>query len=172
MSKNDVLTWQEMLQEAGFSPGVIDGDFGPNTLLASIDSIKDQLAAAVPVVPGVPEGYLSPHFTVWEFCCKHCGTLPAGGIDPDLILLLEDVRAQFGQPVTINSGYRCPTHNASVGGVQDSQHVDGTAADFTVAETSPAKVYSYLDPRHDGGLGKYSTFTHVDTRGHRARWSG
>jgi len=172
MSARDVLEWQETLQAAGFPPGDIDGVFGPDTLTASMASIKDQLAATPPVVEGYPPGYLSEHFTAWEFCCKHCGTLPADGIAPELILLLEDVRAQFGQPVMINSGYRCPTHNANVGGVVDSQHVDGEAADFVVGETSPAKVYAYLDPWHDGGLGKYDTFTHVDVRGHRSRWEG
>ena len=120
----------------------------------------------------LPDGYLSPHFTEWEFNCKHCGTLPPQGIDPDLLVVLEDVRAHFGKPVTINSGYRCPTHNAAVGGVKDSQHVDGTAADIVVAETSPSKVYAYLDPTHNGGLGKYNTFTHIDVRGSRSRWTG
>lgn len=118
-------------------------------------------------------GYLSPHFTTWEFCCKHCGTMPNQGIDPALLEVLETVRAQFGgRPVTINSGYRCPTHNAAVGGVEDSQHVEGKAADFTVADVMPSKVYAYLDPVHEGGLGKYDTFVHVDVRGTRARWSG
>jgi len=121
----------------------------------------------------VPPGYLSPHFTTWEFNCKHCGTLPEQGIDPALLRVLEDVRAAFGgRPVTINSGYRCPAHNASVGGVEDSMHVEGKAADFTVDGVMPSKVYAYLDPVHEGGLGRYDTFVHVDTRGSRARWSG
>jgi hypothetical protein len=120
----------------------------------------------------MPVGYLSTHFTTWEFVCKHCGTLPDGGIDIVLLDLLEDIRAHFGTPITINSGYRCPTHNEAVGGVEDSQHVDGKAADFTVAGISPSKVYAYIDEWHGGGLGKYDTFTHIDTRDDRARWAG
>lgn len=119
----------------------------------------------------LPPGYLSPHFTEWEFCCHHCGELPAEGIDTDLLVVLEDVRTHFGgKPVTVNSGYRCPDHNASVGGVEDSQHVEGKAADITVADTSPTEVHAYLDSRHEGGLGLYSTFVHIDVRGYRARW--
>jgi hypothetical protein len=125
------------------------------------------------VEPTLPPGYLSEHFTIWEFNCKHCGTLPVEGIDQHLVLLLEDARDHFGdKPVTINSGYRCPEHNAEVGGVEDSQHVEGTAADFTVEGATPAEVYAYFDPWHEGGLGLYSTFVHIDVRDTRARWTG
>jgi uncharacterized protein YcbK (DUF882 family) len=124
-----------------------------------------------PVVP-LPPGYLSPHFTEDEFRCNHCGQLAEGGVPPELVAVLEDVRQQFGSPVTINSGYRCPTHNAAEGGVEDSQHVDGTAADITVTGVPAPQVYAYLDPWHEGGLGEYDTFTHVDVRGSRARWAG
>jgi len=120
-----------------------------------------------------PPGYLSEHFKASEFACKHCGSLGDAGIDPDLVSLLETVRSHFAdKPVTINSGYRCPTHNKAVGGASQSQHLRGTAADITVKGVSPSTVYAYLDPWHDGGLGKYSTFTHVDVRDGRARWSG
>jgi hypothetical protein len=44
--------------------------------------------------------------------------------------VLEPVRAKFGI-VRILSGYRCPALNAKVGGVPDSQHVRGEAADIT-----------------------------------------
>lgn len=96
-------------------------------------------------------------------------------MDPDLLELLEKVRTHFGdKPVTINSGYRCPTHNANIGGATNSQHLYGTAADIVVDgnKVLPSAVYAYLDPFHNGGLGSYDTFTHVDVRGSRARWSG
>jgi len=117
-------------------------------------------------------GFVSPHFREAEFACNHCGELASGGIPQELINVLEQVRAHYNQPVTINSGYRCPTHNANVGGATNSQHLLGTAADIVVKNVSPSKVYADLDPYHDGGLGKYGTFTHIDVRGSRARWSG
>jgi hypothetical protein len=43
---------------------------------------------------------------------------------------LEKVRALLGVPMHIDSGYRCPALNKAVGGVPNSAHVDGYAADF------------------------------------------
>lgn len=45
---------------------------------------------------------------------------------------MEAVRAQFGKPIEITSGYRNPQVNAAVGGVPDSAHALGHAADFHV----------------------------------------
>lgn len=121
----------------------------------------------------LPPGYISPHFREAEFRCNHCGELPASGIDPALLDVLEDVRTHFeDKPVIINSGYRCVIHNANVGGAKNSQHLYGKAADISVKNVPHADVYAYLDPNHTGGLGKYKNFTHIDTRGSRARWSG
>lgn len=43
---------------------------------------------------------------------------------------LEKIRALLGAPLHIDSGYRCPALNKAVGGVPNSAHVDGYAADF------------------------------------------
>lgn len=118
-------------------------------------------------------GDLSPHFSSSEFTCHHCGQLSKYGVPDALLTVLENVRAHFGGvPVTINSGYRCPEHNAAVGGAEHSQHIEGTAADTVVAGVPAPEVYAYLDPTHEGGLGCYDSFTHIDVRGSRARWSG
>lgn len=47
--------------------------------------------------------------------------------------VLEPVRALFGRPVIITSGYRSAALNRLVGGAADSQHLYGEAADFIVA---------------------------------------
>ena len=58
-----------------------------------------------------------------------------------LILLVRDVldpiREHWGLPIRVTSGYRCPTLNDWVGGVEDSYHMDGCAADITA--TDPAR---------------------------------
>lgn len=43
--------------------------------------------------------------------------------------ILQPLRDAWGQPLFINSGYRCLKLNAAVGGVPTSQHVMGMAAD-------------------------------------------
>lgn len=51
------------------------------------------------------------YFTVDEFACKHCG---ANHIDPAFIDRLDALRHRVGFPLRVNSGYRCPDHNAAV----------------------------------------------------------
>lgn len=111
---------------------------------------------------------VSANFKLYEFECNHCGTVK---ISPELIEMVQKVRNHFGRPVTINSGYRCPTHNKAVGGAANSQHLYGTAADIVVSGVSPSKVADYCESFADG-LGRYKTFTHIDCRGHKARWNG
>lgn len=113
---------------------------------------------------------ITPHFTVREFACKDGADEVV--VDTALVYLLEDLRVFYGSPITIVSGYRTPEHNEKVGGASNSYHMKGMAADIRVAGVPPARVYSDLNPVHTGGLGKYNTFTHIDTRGTRARWQG
>lgn len=53
--------------------------------------------------------------------------------------LLDPIRAAWGAPITVNSGYRSPALNRAVGGVATSQHVKGEAADITVGSTAENK---------------------------------
>lgn len=119
----------------------------------------------------LPEGQLSEHFHEDEFRCHGTGALPPGGMAPKLIDLLEELRAHFGQSVVINSGYRSESHNKSVGGATNSQHIKGTAADVVVSRVSPAEVYKWANINNPaGGVGKYNSFTHIDVRDGKARW--
>ena len=116
---------------------------------------------------------LSPHFTAEEFSCNHCNKLPADKHPPQILLdWLEVIRHEFDSPVIINSGYRCPTHNANVGGAKSSQHLLGTAADIVVKGVDPVTVYAFCDTLvgDNGGVGRYNTFTHIDARGSKSRW--
>lgn len=71
------------------------------------------------------------NFKVKEFACHHCGE---NKVNQELINLCQKIRDKVGLPIRINSGYRCPAHNASVGGVKNSYHVQGLAADLSCSE--------------------------------------
>lgn len=115
---------------------------------------------------------LTTHFAASEFRCP-CGNCAAVEIDLALLIVLESVREYYKLPVTVTSGHRCRDHNAAVNGAPDSQHLTGHAADIKVAGRSAAMVAAWLAAQpwaNRIGLGTYSTFTHVDTRGWPARW--
>lgn len=115
---------------------------------------------------------LSEHFGEDEFRCRHCRELPPGGMSPGLIDKLEELRSRVGKPLRITSGYRCPAHNAAVGGVAKSQHVQGTAADVLAAGIGVDKLAEAAEAIGFGGIGRYERqgFVHVDVRAGRARW--
>lgn len=46
--------------------------------------------------------------------------------------VLQPIRSFLSRPVSVNSGYRCPKLNEAVGGVSDSRHKSGKAADIKV----------------------------------------
>ena len=55
--------------------------------------------------------------------------------------VLDPVRDMVNTPIIITSGYRCPQVNRLVGGVDNSQHMSGCAADFHVMGFTPAMMY-------------------------------
>ena len=83
-----------------------------------------------------PSGGASAHFKKAEFKCKcggrYCNGYPAGNTSAKLLTILEKIRAHYGKPVTIRSGQRCKKRNAQVGGVSNSMHTKGKAADIYV----------------------------------------
>lgn len=89
--------------------------------------------------------------------------------------LVDDLRHTLGCPVRITSHYRSPAYNKAVGGASLSQHKAFRAADVQADGATPHEVYKILklwrdQGRFQGGLGLYSTFVHVDTRGTNADW--
>ena len=68
---------------------------------------------------------LSTNFRVSEFACHGNGCCSTVMIDEQLVKFVQKIRDHFGKPVTINSGYRCATHNKNVGGATGSLHAKG-----------------------------------------------
>ena len=95
------------------------------------------------------------HFNLSEFFCS--STAAKNGIknEPSIdakatiarnINLLVDnvldpVRDMVHTPIIITSGYRCPQVNRLVGGVDNSQHMSGYAADFHVQGFTSSMMY-------------------------------
>lgn len=115
---------------------------------------------------------LSANFKVEEFACSD-GSDPIF-IAPKLVTILQKIRNHFGKPVIINSAYRTVGKNNAVGGVARSQHLYGTAADIHIVGVSPKEVAKYAETLlpNTGGIGIYSTFTHIDVREVKSRWNG
>jgi uncharacterized protein YcbK (DUF882 family) len=74
---------------------------------------------------------LSEHFTLAEFRCR-CGC--GGESKPEILVNLKKVAAMLEQVRqacggrAVTSGYRCPKHNAAVGGAKGSLPLEGKAA--------------------------------------------
>lgn len=70
------------------------------------------------------------HFTWDEMKCKGSGR---NEMDPVFMDLLEEIRVEYGQPMTIVSGYRSPEHNAKVSSTgAKGPHTTGKAVDVAV----------------------------------------
>ena len=109
---------------------------------------------------------LSEHFSREEFACKCCGTLPLNGISKALLEGLERLRVAIGnRPINVSSGYRCRARNFEVGGVPNSDHILGVAADICVEDMDVDELGSECKKIFDGvGIYRYENFVHVDMR--------
>lgn len=121
---------------------------------------------------------INSYFKVSDFDCHDGSKVPAHRVEDlkrHVINVLTPLREDSGAAVYINSAYRPTAYNASIGGASASQHIyddqKGCATDVVSAKWSVSQVHSYLDKIADG-LGRYSTFNHVDSRGYRSRWNG
>lgn len=97
---------------------------------------------------------LTKHFALEEFTASETATSMGIGNEPTKEHLsnlkvtamgLEQVRKFFGgNPITITSGYRSAALNEVVGGVKDSDHSLGYAADFYIEDTEVLEVATMI----------------------------
>ena len=104
-----------------------------------------------------------------EFACKCCGQLPLStgsgqapreNVKALVSEVLDPVREKLGMPIVVNSGYRCERHNKDVGGVRNSQHLRGEAADIHCEDNERLKQLIIENGKFDQ-LITYPTFLHV-----------
>ena len=120
--------------------------------------------------------YIAPYILRSEFECRHCGRVPYEiNWPPDerssfYNLLFESFgwfREDWGKPVNITSGYRCPAHNYAIGGTEMSIHIFGGALDmkFKDDEETARAARTIDDSAHDLRMGVYlqgKSRLHVD----------
>ncbi len=95
------------------------------------------------------------YFSIKELCCSaKAEKLGVDNTPTDkavenmtrlINVVLDPLREAYGQPITVNSGYRSPALNKEVGGVKSSQHLTGEAADITVGSKEENKwLFEYI----------------------------
>lgn len=126
--------------------------------------------------------YNIKHFSVNEILAK-CSTTPPKHLIDNIIptlIIVDAIRDDIGIPILINSAYRDPQYNFSIGGSKTSLHKEFNALDIRPSDSSYLGkirewvLSNYEIPYKDNilltseitGLGlHYDTFVHIDTRG-------
>ena len=121
---------------------------------------------------------MTKNFSKEEFDCNDGSEMPIN-VYHNMVKVanqLQTLRDYIGKPIQVNSAWRSEEYNASIGGVKNSQHIMGRAADIVIKGMTPievSKIIEELISKGDmlqGGLGIYSSFVHYDIRGERTRW--
>ena len=113
---------------------------------------------------------IAPHFNLSEFACPCCRRIM---LHPLLLEKLEKLRKIIEKPIHITSGYRCFEYNRKVGGVANSYHCIGLAADIKVKGINLIELLGYAEEIDFAGIGFYEkkNFLHLDVRPtRRTRW--
>lgn len=158
-----------------------DGDPGPLTQKALTHAVaygmptQEETAGESPAVESFWDEI--EYFTREEFRCqcggKYCDGFPAEPHETT-VRYADAIRKRIGKPITVNSGLRCPTWNSIQGGVSNSNHMSGGAADLgkpsgvTVAQMA-AIAEEVMGST--GGIGIYDWGIHIDD-GKYSRWNG
>jgi len=110
------------------------------------------------------------HFKLSEFSCPCCKRVM---LHPKLLAKLMELRKILERPIYITSGYRCPEYNQKIGGVVNSYHCIGLAADIKVKDINLIELLGYAEEIDFAGIGFYEkkNFLHLDVRPtKRTRW--
>jgi len=113
---------------------------------------------------------IAKHFNLSEFACPCCNLVM---LHPKLLAKLVELRNILERPVYITSGYRCSGYNHQIGGITNSYHCIGLAADIKVKDINLITLLEICENIDFNGIGLYEkkNFLHLDVRPtRRARW--
>lgn len=106
---------------------------------------------------------VAPNFKIKEFKCKDGSDEIL--LDSSFVLnKLQAIRTHFNRPVKINSAYRTPSYNKSVGGAKNSYHMKGRAFDIFISGVDLDEICRFAESIGIKGIIRYNTFVHVDSR--------
>lgn len=124
---------------------------------------------------------ISKYFTVAEVTQGDYRRIPKSGTDIEKNILylaekLDEIRSLWGSAIGVTSWYRPHQVNAEVGGVSNSQHINGGAVDIYNYYGDEYEFERMLDKywqdRHLGyGVISGKGFTHLDLRKGHIRWN-
>lgn len=107
-----------------------------------------------------------PNFSAKEFQCSCCG---ADGMDAEFMHVLQDIRSDYGKPMTITSGYRCENHPVEAKKKTNSMspHRTGKAADIACRGSEAHEILNLALAYGATGIGVAQKgdgrFIHIDT---------
>jgi len=155
---------------------LITGDIIKNVLGASLApimgalgqafgiSMTDSLSAGIPKSSGESvEGPISTDTTDMGNCKIRGKSLD--NVKPEVIQKLKKFCAYAGTEMYVNSAYRSPAYNTSIGGAKNSYHMKGMALDIHWPKSSNSSKASFLSAALKAGftgIGIYPNFIHVD----------
>lgn len=106
-----------------------------------------------------------PNFKAEEFKCSHCGS---EGIKEALVAKIQAMRTEYGKPMRITSGYRCPRHPVEAIKSIPGAHALGLAADIGVEGAEAHRILTLACKHGFTGIGVQQKgtgrFIHVDIR--------
>ena len=110
---------------------------------------------------------LTTNFKLSEFRCKCQPFCGHDRINPKIPIMCQEIRDYIGEPLTINSGCRCPKRNAEAGS-SSKNHINGNAADLS-CKMGHHKLFEKIKELHAAGgvkdllfCYKESTWIHID----------
>lgn len=124
---------------------------------------------------------LSKNFNLMQFASPnlHAYRYNFVRVSPLLVQTLEKIQDSLHMgSIEILSAYRPPELNRAKGGVSNSTHIDGLAADIElIPRAYPIDDFWKVCDEvvgDTGGVGMYRTqrFVHIDVRGYKSRWEG
>lgn len=172
-----------------FSHVEIGAGFDPAGATESLETAHGfDMAAFRAFVDNLGLLYLSPEELLFlggsnaaGAACAGRNSLPPANLWPRIAntaRMLDEIRERLGASCRILSAYRAPAYNTCVGGESASLHMSFNAIDFRCSSGTPtqwrdvARAVRSSNPAFKGGIGLYSSFVHIDTRGSIANWNG